>query len=268
MKTTLLIAASALALSACGSGGARAVAKLTCPSTEGDLTRVSASADGKSCAYRSSDGAEVTLELVAVQGDVQATLDGIEAALRSKPGPLSLEAKQTQAQVGAAIADAEAAKARLGSVAAEVARVQAEAAADAGVSVRAGAIGVGTVDAADGEVTRVDLPGIHINTRGEQANVRIGALRVDANDEDTTVKIFRDVRLRGEALAREKRGVRATFIYTGKDLPSGYRYVGYEAGGPKAGPLTVAKVKSKVDTESGDNIYHDVQDLVRRNGGV
>ena len=62
--------------------------------------------------------------------------------------------------------------------------------------------------------------------------------------------------------------MRATFIYTGKDLPAGYRYVGFEAGGPKGGPLTVAKVRSKRDTESGDKIYHDVQELVRRNGGV
>lgn len=268
MKTTLLIAVSALALSACGQDGPRTIAKLTCPTTEGDLTRVSISADGKTCAYRSSDGAEVTLELVAVKGDVSATLDAIEKELRSTPGPLSPEAKKTGAEIGAAVAEVGAAKAQLGSVAAEVARVQAEAAADAGVTIRAGGMGVGTVDTDDGEVTRVDLPGIHINTRGEEANVRVGPINIDANDDDTTVRMFRDVRLRGQALSREKRGVRATFIYTGKDLPSGYRYVGYEAGGPKTGPITIARVRSKVDTESGDNIYHDVQDLVRRNGGV
>lgn len=268
MKATLLIAASALALSACGQDGSSAIAKLTCPATEGDLTRVSASADGKTCNYSSSDGAEVVLQLIPVSGSVQATLDAIETELRSTPGPPSPEAKKTKAEIEAALAEAEAAKARLGSVQAEVARVQAEAAADAGVSIRAGGMGVGTVDTEDGEVTRVDLPGIHINTRGEEASVRVGPINIDANDDDTTVRMFRDVRLRGQALSREKRGVRATFIYTGKDLPSGYRYVGYEAGGPKTGPITVARVKSKVDTESGDNIYHDVQDLVRRNGGV
>lgn len=268
MRTALLIAASALALTACGRDGDRAIAKLDCPSTEGDLTRVSISADGKTCTYRSSDGAEVSLELVPVTGGVQATLDAIEVALRSTPGPLSLEADQAMAEIDSAKASLGAAKASLGNVAAEVARVEAEAAADAGVSVRAGPVSVAAVDTPDGEVTRVDLPGIHINTRGDDAQVRIGPLRVDAAEDDATLRMYRDVRLRGEAFAREKRGVRATFIYTGKDLPSGYRYVGYEAGGPKTGPLTVAKVKSKVDTESGDNIYHDVQDLVRRNGGV
>ena len=104
MKTTLLIAVSALALSACGQDGPRTIAKLTCPTTEGDLTRVSISADGKTCAYRSSDGAEVTLELVAVKGGIQATLDAIETALRSAPGPLSPEAQKAQVDVGAALA--------------------------------------------------------------------------------------------------------------------------------------------------------------------
>ena len=37
---------------------------------------------------------------------------------------------------------------------------------------------------------------------------------------------------------------------------------------PKTGPLTIAKIRSKIDTESGDRNHHDVQELVRRNGGV
>jgi len=268
MKTTLLIAASALALSACGQA-AKPIAKLDCPASEGDLTRVDASADGKTCAYRSSDGAEVALELVALKGDIGATLDAIETDLRSTPGAPSPEAMRDQAEVGAKLAELGKAKATIDSVAAEAARIQAEAAADAKVSTRTHLAGLGTVETSkDGETARVDLPGIHINANDKDATVRVGPLHVDANGDDTTVKIFRDVRMRGEALSRQKRGVRATFIYTGKDLPAGYRYVGYEAGGPKTGPLVIAKVRSRVDTESGDNIYHDVQDLVRRNGGV
>lgn len=255
MKTILLIAASSLALAACGQGGKHAVAKLDCPATEGDLTRISAAADGASCAYRSSDGAEVTLELTKVVGSAEATLAKIETDLRSTPGP----AGQTSTSLDGKIQDAAAAKANIGAMAAEVARVQAEAAADARTN-------ISTSDA-DGS-SRIDLPGVHISEEGDDANVRIGPLKVDSTGDDTTVNIYRDVRMRGEALSREKRGLRATFIYTGKDLPEGYRYVGYEAGGPKTGPLTIAKVRSKVDTESGDKIYHDVQELVRRNGGV
>jgi len=256
MKNILLIAASTMVLAACGQGGKHAVAKLDCPATEGDLTRISMAGDGKSCIYRSSDGAEVTLELIKVVGNADETLAKIEADLRSTPGP----AGNTATSLDGKIRDVAAAKAEVAAVAAEVARVQAEAAADARID-------VSTSDG-DGETSRIDLPGVHISEDGDDANIRIGPLKVDSTGDDTTVNIYRDVRMRGEALAREKRGLRATFIYTGKDLPEGYRYVGYEAGGPKTGPLTIAKVRSKVDTESGDKIYHDVQELVRRNGGV
>lgn len=261
MKTTLLIAASALTLTACNREVPRAVTKLDCPSAEGELTRISTAQDGKSCIYRSSDGAEVSLELIPVVGSPQATLAKIEADLRSTPGPMTPDAEAAQADVGAKIAEAAAVKANVGAMAAEVARVHAEAAADAGISPPSSEL-------ADAGSNRIDLPGVHVSEEGDSANVRIGPLKVDANGDDTTVNIYRDVRLRGEALSREKRGLRATFIYTGKDLPAGYRYVGFEAGGPKSGPLTIAKVRSKLDTESGDKIYHDVQELVRRNGGV
>jgi len=262
MKAALLLVASALTLAACNREAPRALTKLDCPSTEGELTRVSIAADGKSCAYRSSDGAEVNLELTPVVGTPQQTLAKIEADLRSTPGPMTPEAEAAQAETGAKIAEAAAVKANVGAMAAEVARVHAEAAADAGISTSVSA----KLDDAGGN--RIDLPGIHVSEEGDNANVRIGPLHVDADGDDTTVNIYRDVRMRGEALSREKRGLRATFIYTGKDLPAGYRYVGFEAGGPKSGPLTVAKVRSKLDTESGDKIYHDVQELVRRNGGV
>lgn len=262
MKAALLLVASALTLAACTREAPRALTKLDCPSTEGELTRISIAADGKSCAYRSSDGAEVSLELTPLAGTPQQTLAKIEADLRSTPGPMTPEAEAAQAETGAKIAEAAAVKANVGAMAAEVARVHAEAAADAGISTSASA------KLADAGSNRIDLPGIHVSEEGDSANVRIGPLHVDADGEDTTVNIYRDVRMRGEALSREKRGLRATFIYTGKDLPAGYRYVGFEAGGPKSGPLTVAKVRSKLDTESGDKIYHDVQELVRRNGGV
>ena len=80
----------------------------------------------------------------------------------------------------------------------------------------------------------------------------------------------RDVRLRGEALSRDRRGLRATFIYTGDDLPNGYRFVGYEAGGPKVGPITVAVVKSKSEGHDGSDIYPRREEAgaqERRGGG-
>ena len=64
---------------------------------------------------------------------------------------------------------------------------------------------------ADG-TTRVNLPGIHItaNDRDDTANVRVGPITVDANDGAATIRMRRDVRLRGEALSRDRRGLRAT----------------------------------------------------------
>ena len=226
------------------------------PTTEGDLTRVSISNDGKTCAYQSADGAEVSLELIPVVGDAQSTLAKIEAALRSTPGAPSPDTADRQA-------DRQADTANVRAIAAEAARVQAEATADAGFD-------AGRRQDSDrkDDNASVDLPGIHVSSDSETARVRIGPLSVDANGDDTAVNIYREVRMRGEALSREKRGLRATFIYTGQDLPAGYGYIGYEAGGPKTGPLTVAKVRSKAGTKSGDNINQDVRELVRRNGGV
>jgi len=253
MKNTLLMAAAGVLLTGCGQGASYATTKLECPPSEGELKRVSVSGDGRTCAYRSPDGAEVSLELVPVVGGPEATLAKIEAALRSPPA---------SSAVDAAVADDAKAKADLAAMSAEVARVRAEAIRDAGADMSSDG------PEGDDEGARIDLPGVHISESGDGGNVRIGPLKVDSDGDDTTVNVYRTVRMRGEALSREKRGLRATFIYTGKDLPAGYRYVGYEAGGPRNGPLTVAKVRSKVDTESGDNIYHDVQELVRRNGGV
>jgi hypothetical protein len=72
--------------------------------------------------------------------------------------------------------------------------------------------------------------------------------------------------LRGEQLSLERRGYRATFIVAGSGLPEGLTTLGYVAGGPKAGPLTVAVLKMK--TRDGDVMHHDVTRLVRRNGGI
>jgi hypothetical protein len=80
------------------------------------------------------------------------------------------------------------------------------------------------------------------------------------------IQVEKDVRLRGEALSPEKRGFRATYILATDNLRDGYRAVGYEAGGPKAGPITVAVVKSR--SGQRDHVLSDVKRLVRRNGGI
>jgi hypothetical protein len=61
----------------------RAISKLDCPDKQGELTRVSAAADGQACVY-AGQNAEVTLSLVALNGgDAEAALAPIEADLKT-----------------------------------------------------------------------------------------------------------------------------------------------------------------------------------------
>ena len=63
----------------------RAVSALDCPDTQGDLTRKSASADGKTCVYATEDGDQVTLQVVSVSsGDAHAALAPIEDQLKTE----------------------------------------------------------------------------------------------------------------------------------------------------------------------------------------
>jgi hypothetical protein len=248
LKTWTFAAVSALALAAagCQPKPQRAVARLDCPAMQGSLSRVSAAADGKSCFYRAADGAEVQLRLVPVTGGVETTLAALESealALRgtAPPGPAA-----ASSAASAASADA--------------AAVEAQAKADAGPETPP------DEDSADGDDdVDIHLPGLNIRTQGDSANVNLGGMQIDAGDEGATIRKTWSVRLRGEAAATEKRGVRALFIRASGDddpLPS----VGYQAAGPKAGPITAAIVKWT--SHGNEEIYGDVRKLVRDNGGA
>jgi hypothetical protein len=50
------------------------------------------------------------------------------------------------------------------------------------------------------------------------------------------------------------------------NLRDGWSAVGYEAGGPKAGPVTIAVVKAHGGNHH--DVFHDVKRLVRRNADV
>jgi len=299
MKTLLFVAASALALTtaACGpSTKADLRTALDCPTSQGDLTRTNKAADGKTCIYTSSEGAEVTLQLIPVKGDATATLQEIENTIAPQVAAATESAKDaadTAKDAADAAKDSVAAAKDAADAAHDAARdaalVAKEAAEDAGRSAVA-SVSVGdkgdwnsdskkdsvdvniggkkVVSAKDGETTRVDLPGIHISARDDNADVRVGGIRINSDDDQSTIHIFRDVRLRGEALSREKRGIRATFIAATKADGSVYRYVGYEAAGPKTGPITIAIVKAKSEINHDDDVARDVRRLVRRNGGA
>ncbi|HVI33039.1 methyltransferase type 11 [Phenylobacterium sp.] len=276
MKSLLIIASSTLALAglaACGPGGKPAVrAALDCPEVQGELTRTAIAADRKSCTYRTAAGAEIGLQLVATNGDPATALKAIETRLMTvaQPAPGSTpvaEAADATAQAAEDAARDAAAVAREAEQDAARAAGDAERSISAKVDIHVDGDGKTVTTQKDGEVTRVQLPGINITAGEDDAKVKIGGLTVNADGDEATVHIVRDVRLKGEAFSRQKRGLRATFIHEGA-LADGYRFVGYEAAGPKAGPITVATVRAKTEIDDGSAVYKDVKRLVRRNGGV
>lgn len=282
MRVILLTAAaSALALGAVGCAPHPDYAHRTaldCPDRQGELERTGIAADRKSCTYRSREGAEITLQLTPVSGDASTTLKAIETSLvgPSEAAPAPPAAPETPEKPAKSEPPAPP-KPPTPPDAAAKAAAEADRDARAGkdgqdwdtgrhhsVTVAGKAVEVDD----DNGAAHVNLPGLHIDTEGENAKVDIGGIHVDANEGQTTVRVIRDVRLRGEAFSRERNGLRATFIARRDNLADGYRSVGYEASGPKQGPLTVAIVKSREEIGHGGRLLHDIERLVRRNGGA
>ena len=61
--------------------------------------------------------------------------------------------------------------------------------------------------------------------------------------------------------------VRSTYILASDKGANGYHVVGYEARGPKAGPIVVAVVKAQREERSQHDLFDDMKDLVERNVG-
>jgi hypothetical protein len=239
----------------------RAISKLDCPDKQGELTRVSAAADGQSCVY-GGQNAEVTLTLVALNGgDAEAALAPIEADLKTLMPAMKAPPSPPTPPGG---------KPR-------------------------------------GESAKISLPGIKIDAHDKGADIKIGGLTINANDDGAEVRVAKNVTVRdggtvkhvtertsggnsnvsvkssnedegdteihatddGAQIRQRRRGdgVRATLILASDKATSGYRVVGYEARGPKGGPLAVAVVKAKGRDGSDHDIFEDMKTLVRRNVG-
>ncbi len=262
MKTLMMVGAAGTVLLLAGCAqkpqSAATTGRLNCPESQGQLTRISQSDDGQTCRYRIADGGEVDLRLVPVEGDPKAVLARLQAELGAMAPPAGRAAPASEArgdpEVTVAINLANQAIAQAKTDAGD---------ADASLEMTHP---LGKIDARDESVS-IALPGVKIDARDDQAQIRIGPINIDASDDGATVKVYREVRLRGEALSRQRRGVRATYILAGGRQPAGATYVGLEAGGPKSGPLTVALVTSATKNEDAE-ILEDIQNLVRDNGGV
>ena len=249
-------------------GVLKVIQTLQCPQTMGDLTRKgTAQANGTVCTYAGPKGAEVSLHLVTL-GDT-----AVNEVLKAFEDRLIVDLPHAAAQIAAAEAEASRASADAARADAEAARADAEAAR---ADVQAGRADAA---AAHAEVTSVRLPGMHIETRGESADIRIGGLSIRADDgpnggrADIDVASGDDqVSIRAHNNAAEVRttvagdATRATWIMTDDQAsPNGWRLVGYEARGPVGGPIVVATVRSKDRQRS--RAFDDAEALVALNVG-
>jgi hypothetical protein len=276
MRLILVLAAGAAALAACSPPASvkterhervihrreplRAIERLDCPERQGKLTRVSIAPDGKSCGY-AGDNAEVTLRLVALQGDdAEAALNPIETDLKALMPHLKAPA------VSGAPKGKDTAHIKLPGVSID--------ARDEGADIRIGGM---TINADDGEAqVRITK---NVTSKDGQRTTSVEE-RKDGGRESRTVRVSSsdekdgDVDIRADdhgAVVRHRQkesdGVRATLVLASDKAPAGYHLAGYEARGPKGGPLAVAVVKAKDRNSEDGDLFKDMKALVRHNVG-
>jgi hypothetical protein len=262
MRYLFLAAVSGLALAAAGCTPRNLVPRtaLDCPDRVGELTRTAVAADRKSCSYQTAN-AEVTLELLPVTGDPETTLQGVEAQLKGSQPAAAADA--------APAAKSDSASAHAAEAASKEATEDAKSAPSGKVDINVGAGKIHVEgDEGDKGEAHIDLPGLHVDANNGHADVNVAGVHVNASDEGADVHMMRDMRLRGEAFSRERRGVEAIFTSTRPDGADGTQFVGYSAAGPKTGPLAVALVHGRSDIDRHGRLYRDITRLVRRNGDL
>ena len=267
-------------------GVLKVVDTLQCPQTMGSLTRKGSAQDGgKVCTYVGRKGTEVSLHLVALDGESPADVlkafetrlsASLPAAVAQLKASADAEKARAQADLARANADTAAAAAEAAAASADAAAARAEGAAASAdrASVRAPGVAI----EAEGDDASVRLPGMRIETRGDQASVRIGGFHIDANDSDGSARVRASsgggdsvsVNARNDAAeirtSAAGEATRTIWILTdNRETESGWRMVGFEARGPVGGPLVIATVRSK-DTNRG-RAFEDARDLVTLNVG-
>jgi hypothetical protein len=128
-----------------------------------------------------------------------------------------------------------------------------------------------------GEVTKVDLPFIHVRTVGDDADVKIFGIRIHAEGDNTDVDLSRGRKntvvragLKGAQVTSEEIGrTNASLLYVlaaDRRMPSGYWTVGYVAKGPVKGPLVKAEFRTvRKDNRMHNGDHGDLGRLIDRN---
>jgi hypothetical protein len=134
------------------------------------------------------------------------------------------------------------------------------------------------------------VPGLSVDADGDNAKVKIMGIEINADDENNEVRIVRErwrtddgdfeidtrdgkanVNSDGFSIGgKRKQGYRSTFIKTTDSNGAPWTVAGFEAQGPKRGPLVVAVVKSKRQ-RGGDgeakHLFRDATELVKKQLG-
>lgn len=185
----------------------KTVTALQCPATQGELTRKSIAADGKSCAYQTAGGESVTLQLISVDGsDVDAALAPLETSLRSE----------------VPAADTKAAGPGEGRVDIDL----------PGIHIHA----QGKDENGGGGQVRIGRD-VSINGGNTVISDSAGGVNIEAHDKGAEIRVNQghgNIR-RDFVLASDTPG------------PHGFKVAGYEARGPEGGPIVVGSMLARSD---------------------
>jgi hypothetical protein len=243
LRLALSLAGAAAVLAACApphphphhEAALKTISTLDCPEDQGGLTRTDRSADGKSCRYTDSAGAQVTLQLLTLDnGDQHAALAPIEASLRAELPAAAPDAKPpaTDKDTGSGRVDID-----LPGIHIHANKSGGDKDGDADINIGS------SVVIKDGKTVVTD-------NHGDGTGVV-----VNAHDKGAEIHV-------GEAGG----GVREVFILTSDTPgPHGFKVASYEVRGPSDGPLVVASILSK--SEDHDDLRESVRDLLRHNVG-
>lgn len=244
----------------------KVVSKLDCPEAQGKLMRTAVAADGQSCTYV-GEGSEVVLKLVAVSNDPSKALEPIDAEVKGL-FPAMPEAPTPPDEPGKEPAKA-------GEVTKETVSVP--------------GLHVETEEGGGSDKAKVRMPGISVDADGDKARVKIMGVEINADDSNSEIRMTRDSwrtddgdfdidlsdgkpNIKGDggfSLGGPRRqGYRTTFVKTTEAKDAPWTIAGYEAQGPKSGPLVVAVVKAKRAANSEEtHLFRDATALVRQQFG-
>lgn len=215
LATLLSLTAASAALCACspvffhhhGGGSYRTISALTCPESQGDLTRKSAGADGKSCEYATASGDAVTLQLVSLTGtDANTALAPLETKLRAETPAASTDKVD---------------------------------AGDGRVDIDLPGVHIHASGKGNGDNSQVKI-GRNVTINDGNTVVddgKPGGVNIEAHDNGAEIRV--DDTHGGVR--------RVFFLASDTPGPNGYKEAGYEARGPAAGPLAVATMLTKSD---------------------